>query len=215
MAGKLERLLVVGHCLSVVVLLLVIGGALVTSNVREAIALRDAGRQPSLPASIQPPANAPATAPAQNADSAQNGTPSDETAGEASKDEPAADQPWKPQVDPQPGAGPGVVNQIPRVRVAAIVLPLGVGFLLLVAGILAWATGSAPAAQVAATLAGVAGVLMFLLGLEYIGSLLNWGADSLGGSVAALFASGLACVSLPLRLWWFREDVSDRDDDND
>jgi hypothetical protein len=161
-------LIVVGHCLSVAVLLLVLGGALVTSNVREALALRDAG---------QPP---PA----------------------AAKAEPRAD------------GGPEAVNQIPRVRVAAIVMPLGVGFLLLVAGILAGATGSAPAAHVAATLAGVAGVLMFLLGLEYIGSLVNWGADSLGGSVATLFASGLACVSLPLRLWWYREDVSDRVDNN-
>lgn len=196
----------VGHCLSVAVLLLVIGGALVASNVREAIALRDAGSQPSLPSPIQPPA--------QFADSAQNGTPAEEAAGEAAKDKAVADHPLEPQADPPAGEGTGVVNQIPRVRVAAIVMPLGVGFLLLVAGILAWATGSAPAAQVAATLAGVAGVLMFLLGLEYIGSLLNWGADSLGGSVAALFASGLACVSLPLRLWWFREDVSDRDDDN-
>jgi len=25
----------------------------------------------------------------------------------------------------------------------------------------------------------------------------------------------LACVSLPLRLWWFPEDVSSRDDNND
>ena len=197
----------VGHCLSVAVLLLLIGGALVTSNVREAIALRDAGRQqPSLPAQTPPPAEAPV----QNADPAQNVDP----AGEAAKVDAAADEPLKQLGDPPAGDGTGVVNQIPRVRVAAIVMPLGVGFLLLVAGILAWATGSAPAAQVAATLAGVAGVLMFLLGLEYISSLLNWGADSLGGSVAALFASGLACVSLPLRLWWFREDVSDRDDDN-
>lgn len=167
-AGEEKGLIVVAHCLTVAVLLLVLGGALVTSNVREALALREAG---------QPP---PAATP----------------------------------VEPRANGGPEAVNQIPRVRVAAIVMPLGVGFLLLVAGILAWATGSAPAAQVAATLAGVAGVLMFLLGVEYIGSLVNWGVDSLGGSVATLFASGLACVSLPLRLWWYREDVSDRDDNN-
>lgn len=201
----------VGHCLSVAVLLLVIGGALVTSNVREAIALRDAGGRSSAPSPA--PSPAPSSAPSMASGPAQTVDTAGDTAGEAAEGERASEQ-SKQQVDPPAGAGTGVVNQIPRVRVAAIVMPLAVGFLLLVTGILAWATGSAPAAQVAATLAGFAGVLMFLLGLEYLGSLLNWGADSLGGSVAALFASGLACVSLPLRLWWFREDVSDRDDDN-
>lgn len=104
-------------------------------------------------------------------------------------------------------AVPPVVNRIPRVRVAALAMPLAVGFLLLVGAAVTWVSKSEQGIQVTATLAAVAGVLMFFLGLEHAGSLLNWGADPLGRSALVLVTSGLLCLSLPSRWWWSRTNV--------
>lgn len=104
-------------------------------------------------------------------------------------------------------AVPPVVNRIPRVRVAALAMPLAVGVLLLMGAAVTWVSKSEQGIQVTATLAGVAGVLMFFLGLEHAGSLLNWGTDPLGRSALVLVTSGLLCLSLPSRWWWSRTNV--------
>ena len=173
------------HSLIVSCLLLLIGGVLLTLNIREAIERRDAKQvataETALPTEAKDRVDQPGPG-------AQETTPG-----------PTGGVPV-----PSGSAGSPIVNQIPRVRVAGLAMPLGVGVLLLIGTMVTWVTKSDQAVQVTATLAGVAGILMLLLGLEHLGSLLNWGADPLGPSALVLLTSGLLCLSLPGRWWWSR-----------
>ncbi|MDP1560362.1 MAG: hypothetical protein Q8M16_03095 [Pirellulaceae bacterium] len=186
------------HSLIVGVLLLLMGGAMLTLNIREAIELRDArnaaaknadGSSKSAPSRVEPavPSTRDAASPTDDLSSAL---------GPTVKDPSRTDSNAEPEV-----------NRIPRVRVAGLAMPLGVGLLLLMGAVVTWLAKSDQGVQVTATLAGVAGVLMLLLGLEHVGSLLNWGIDPLGRSALVLVTSGLLCLSLPSRWWWSRTNV--------
>ncbi|MBL8854202.1 MAG: hypothetical protein JNK57_09545 [Planctomycetaceae bacterium] len=194
------------HSLIVGVLLLILGGGMLALNINEAIELRDAriaaanGKDSTRtdPANLEqvpvpdiPDSDIPV--PPSGSQSPSKGIPSN---GLQSR-----------QPENGESAVPPVVNRIPRVRVAALAMPLAVGFLLLVGAAVTWVSKSEQGIQVTATLAAVAGVLMFFLGLEHAGSLLNWGADPLGRSALVLVTSGLLCLSLPSRWWWSRTNV--------
>lgn len=194
-----------GHSLLVSVLLLLMGGVLLTLNIREALELRDSKNARTAQV-------APATG---LANDTTTGATIDATDSRAEKSEPSSagsdlgtDIPGsEPRLNGKiaSGANPAAeVNRIPRVRVAALAMPLGVGLLLLLGTVVTWFSKSDQAVQVTATLAGVAGVLMLFLGLEHFGSLLNWGADPLARSALVLITGGLLCLSLPSRWWWSR-----------
>ncbi len=189
------------HSLIVGVLLLFLGGGMLALNIHEAIEIRDAriaaengndGTRTDLTKSEQVRVpDVPVPQPG-------SGTPSNDAPPTA-----------RPSLQPENGDSvvPPVVNRIPRVRVAALAMPLAVGLLLLMGAVVTWVSRSEQGIQVTATLAAVAGVLMFFLGLEHAGNLLNWGTDPLGRSALVLVTSGLLCLSLPSRWWWSRTNV--------
>lgn len=184
----------IGHSLLVSLWLLFLGGALLMLNIGEAIELRDqkiaaASQQSSELESAKPGPSQSSEPDPQAPDSSANQSPELESA--------SATNPPAPQSGKPPEA-----NRIPRVRVAALAMPLGVGLLLLMGAVVAWLSKSDQAVLVSATLAGVSGLLMLLLGLEHFGSLLNWQTDTLARSALVLVASGLSCLSLPGRWWW-------------
>jgi hypothetical protein len=176
-----------GQCLLVGVLLLALGGFLLVGNIRQAVAIRDAKRVEEVAGQSTPPP--PATTAEQGEGPTNGPGAADGVVRREGKTE-VTDGPTAPEV-----------NRIPRVRVAAITMPLGVGILLIGAAVIGWFVASDQPAIVAATLSGVAGVLMVILGLEHGGSVLKLGVDPLGQPVAVLLAGGLLCLTLPWRLW--------------
>lgn len=184
----------IGHSFLVSFWLLFLGGALLMVNIREAIELRDqkmaAESKPKAESGTNQPG--PSQAPERGSQASDSSVTQRPESGSASATNPTAPQLEKPSE----------ANRIPRVRVAALAMPLGVGLLLLMGAVVAWVSKSAQAVLVTATLAGVSGVLMLLLGLEHFGSLLNWQTDALARSALVLVASGLSCLSLPVRWWW-------------
>lgn len=182
------------HSFIVGVLLCSMGGTLLTLNIQEAIRLREA-RMSGSNAEVAP-VRAPAVETdgmAMPADTAADSGPGDQR----SRGNVAATEAGSSSSSKVPEA-----NQIPRVRVAALAMPLGVGLLLIGGAVVTCLTKSSQAVQVTATLAGVAGVLMLLLGMEQTGSLLNWGTDPLVRSTVVLLISGILCLSLPGRWLW-------------
>jgi hypothetical protein len=181
--------IVSGQCLVVGILLLALGGFLLGGNIRQAIANRDAKAAES-PRTVSQ--DGLRGAPAGSSRPGESRTGGQDQESMASADPPV-----------------GQVNQISRVRVAAISLPLGVGLLLMGAAVFGWLVTSTQPAMVAATLSGVAGLLMLILGLEHVASLLKLGSDPLGHSVAVLVVGGLLCLTLPARLGLSRQSLSD------
>lgn len=194
-----------GHSFLVSVLLLLMGGVLLTLNIREALELRDAKNariaqvSQAADATSNPAADPAADATGMLAEKSEPLMPAPDLAADIPGDGPRSS--GKMASGPNP---PAEVNRIPRVKVAGLAMPLGVGLLLLLGTVVTWCSKSDQAVQVTATLAGVAGVLMLFLGLEHAGSLLNWGVDPLARSALVLITGGLLCLSLPSRWWWSR-----------
>ncbi|MBL8891365.1 MAG: hypothetical protein JNL67_15400 [Planctomycetaceae bacterium] len=192
----------IGHSLLVSLWLLFLGGTLLGLNIREAIELRDQKRVAESPKASELENVPPVQPPTLEPEASTNESAKPHATLES---DPAANPPQ--QVETLREA-----NRIPRVRVAALAMPLGVGVLLFLGAVVAGFSKSEQAVLVTATLAGVSGLLMLLLGLEHFGSLLNWQTDALARSALVLVASGLACVSLPGR-WWLtqKNDYSNSD----
>jgi hypothetical protein len=181
------------HSLIVGILLLFMGGGMLALNISEAIEIRDA--RVAAGRGMDGTRTNPTT-------SEQASVPPTVSISQSDDTTPAIGQNAMTQENAD--SETPVVNRIPRVRVAALAMPLAVGLLLLMGAAVTWFSRSEQGIQVTATLAAVSGVLMLFLGLEHAGSLLNWGADSLGRSALVLVASGLLCLSLTSRWWWSR-----------
>jgi len=132
----------------------------------------------------------------------------------------ATDPPLGPEQEPDPGmqfagrddtqrnladpasAMPATwhVHQISRIQVAVIVLPLGCSLLLFFSCWVAWLRPDANLPLMAAIIGGLAGSLMFLLGLEHV-SWLGRGLNSPDGrAILGLLIGGGIALTLPLRM---------------
>lgn len=205
------------HTMFVGLVLLTLGGLSIASNVSESIRRLEEQQQSDKASPQSAAPNSSETNPTESdrgesdvSISTQDGTSRDrEQVNRAESSKAESTEATEASVNEQPaavGAKPGEaewkVNQIPRVQVAAIVMPLGVGLSLLGCGLFAWLVKSDQPIWLAVILGAVAGLLMMVLAIEYSDRITLSATDLAGRSAAVLALCGAVSLSLPVRAYW-------------